>query len=122
MGQAVPVDIRLSFWPQYAAVARLVRYDEVPYGLLKPELDKLGEQSGHGKVREAFGDVCERDRTRTCVLVRLRPKVREACFVVAGSSPVALAYLAMTYVNSSTGLSSPLSENVSSIASVETAN
>jgi hypothetical protein len=86
----VQIDLRLYFWPHYAAVARLVRYDEVPDDLLQPELDKLGEQFGRAKVHEAFVDVCEYVRDaqgQVTKTVRLRAKVRTACFSLLGPAP-----------------------------------
>jgi hypothetical protein len=52
------VSVRLYFWPEYAVVLRIVRYEAPCYRDTKPHAADLAREFGAEKVREAVADVC----------------------------------------------------------------
>ncbi len=85
--QGVPVSVRLYFWPEYAAVARMVRYETLRYEDAKPYVEELERQFGAAKVREAVADVCQTNWNEKPVTIALRPEVRKHCFQLLGPAP-----------------------------------
>jgi len=86
-GNPVPVGQRLYFWPEYAAVARAVRYETLLYDDAKPYFEELERRFGQAKVQAAVVDVCQVNRGGTPVTVHLKPEVRKQCFSLLGPAP-----------------------------------
>jgi hypothetical protein len=81
------VSQRLYFWPEYAAVARMVRYETLLYEDAKPYVEELEKRFGAAKVREAVADVCQTNWHEKPVTIGLRPEVRKHCFGLLGPAP-----------------------------------
>ncbi len=72
---------------EYAAVARMVRYETLDYDDVKPYVEQLERRFGAAKVQQAVLDVCHVDWAAKPVTVRLRPEVRPHCFQLLGPAP-----------------------------------
>jgi len=86
-GKQVTVGHRLYSWPEYAAVARAVRYETLFFDDVMPYFEELGRRFGQAKVQAAVNDVCQLNRDATPVTVHLKPEVRRQCFGLLGPTP-----------------------------------
>jgi hypothetical protein len=85
--RSVALADRLYSWEQYAAVARMVRYETIRYDDARPYVEELERRYGAEKVREAVADVCRTNWHEQPVTIGLRPEVRKLCFGLLGPAP-----------------------------------
>ena len=84
--QASP-ERRLYISPEYAAVAKAVRYDVLNLADVKPYFEELARRFGEANVQAAITDVCQISWYVTPVTVRLKPEIRKRCYGLLGPAP-----------------------------------
>jgi hypothetical protein len=78
---------RLYSSPEYAAVAKAVRYEVLTYDDVKPYFEELERRFGQTNIQAAVIDVCQVNWHESPVTVHLKPEIRKRCYGLLGPAP-----------------------------------